>query len=91
MLPGTTWRPSPTGGLSTAAAGCADAALNRTPDTAPAPGAGFGRGGRSDADGSPPADPIPPSLGAPAVRMDGGAPGEIEDETKTVCQVFVGK
>ena len=34
-----------------------------------------------------PADQIPPSLGAPAVRMDGGAPGEIEDETKTVCQV----
>ena len=39
------------------------------------------------------ADQIPPSLGAPAVRshcvrMDGGAPGEIEDETKTVCPVF---
>ena len=47
--PGTTWWPSPTGGLSTAAASCADAALNRTPDGVRAPGAGFGCGGRSDA------------------------------------------
>ena len=51
--PFTTWRPSPTGGLSTAAAGCAGAALNRTPDTARAPGAGFGRGGRGDASATP--------------------------------------
>ena len=51
--PFTTWWPSPTGGLSIAAAGCADAALNRTPDTVRAPGAGFGRRGRSDANAIP--------------------------------------
>ena len=51
--PFTTWKPSRSNGLSTAAAGCAGAALNLTPDTAPAPGAGFGRGGRSDASATP--------------------------------------
>ena len=45
----TTWRLSPTGGLSTVVAGCADAALNLTPDTAPAPSVGRGRPGGKDA------------------------------------------
>ena len=51
--PFTTWRPSRSNGLSTGGGGCADAALNRTPDTVRALGAGFGRGGRSDASATP--------------------------------------
>ena len=47
--PFTTWRPSRSNGLSTAAAGCADAALNRTPDTVRAPSVGRGRPGGKDA------------------------------------------
>ena len=47
--PGTTWRHSPTGGLSIAVASGADAALNLTPDTAPVPGVGSGRAGGKDA------------------------------------------
>ena len=38
---------------SIAVAGCAGAALTLTPDTVRAPGAGFGRGGRSDASAIP--------------------------------------
>ena len=67
--PGTTWWPSPTGGLSTAAASCADAALNRTPDTAPAPGAGFGCGGRSDASAIPSCAWITVRLGSPLATV----------------------
>ena len=63
--PGTTWWPSPTGGLSTAAASCADAALNRTPDGVRAPGAGFGCGGRSDASAIPSCAWITVRLGSP--------------------------
>ena len=52
-VPGTTWRPSRSNGLSTGGGDCAGAALTRTPDIVRALGAGFGRGGRSDASATP--------------------------------------
>ena len=67
--PGTTWRHSPTGGLSIAVASGADAALNRTPDTAPALGAGFGHGGRSDASAIPSCAWITVRLGSPLATV----------------------
>ena len=51
--PFTTWKPSHASGRSTGGGGCAGAALNLTPDTAPAPSVGRGRPGGKDASANP--------------------------------------